>query len=58
MDQLKVKECKRDMIVTATFKYAVEIEQRCLSSNYNIAFDQLDFEVCQEWCLHSVLAVE
>lgn len=48
MDQLKVKECKRDMIVTATFKYAVEIEQRCLSSNYNIAFDQLDFEVCQE----------
>lgn len=39
IDQLKIKECKREMFVSGTFKYAVEIEQRRLSSNCSRTVD-------------------
>lgn len=37
IEQHKVKECKGDLTVTGILKY-VEVEQRCLSSNYNTTF--------------------
>lgn len=41
IEQLKVKGCKGDITVTGILKYAVEVEQKCLSSNYNKTFDGL-----------------
>ena len=52
IEQLKVKECKRDITVTVILKYAVEVGQKCHSRNYNKMFGGLDyglyFEGCQE----------
>lgn len=62
IEQLKVKECKRDITVTVILKYAVEVGQKCHSRNYNKMFGGLDyglyFEGCQEWYLYSVPAVQ
>lgn len=43
IEQLKVKECKRDITVTVILKYAVEVGQKCHSRNYNKMFGGLDY---------------
>lgn len=42
IEQLKVKECKRDITVTGILNYAVEVGQKCHSRNYNKMLGGLD----------------
>ena len=62
IEQLKVKECKRDITVTGILNYAVEVGQSVIAeTTIKCLVDWINglyFEGCQEWYLYSVPAVQ